>query len=43
MMFESGGGGAVGLVGVVGLVFALYLVRAYGIAPFATLLALGAG
>jgi hypothetical protein len=28
---------------VVGIVFALYLVRAYGIAPFATLMALGAG
>jgi hypothetical protein len=43
MMIEPGGDGAVGLVGVVGVVFALYLVRAYGIAPFATLLALGAG
>jgi hypothetical protein len=42
-MFEPGGGGSVGLVEVVGLVFALYLVRAYGIARIATLPALGAG
>ena len=31
------------VVGVVGIVFLLYLVRAYGIAPFATLLAFDAG
>jgi hypothetical protein len=43
MMFEAGGGGAIEVVGVIGVVFALYLVRAWGIAPFATLMALGAG
>ena len=39
-----GGTGTLGAtVAVVGVVFALFLVRAWGVAPYATLLALGHG
>ncbi len=42
-MLDAGTGGADTVAVVTGVVFALYLVRAWGVAPFATVLALGAG
>ncbi|MDP9374795.1 MAG: hypothetical protein M3Q65_20575 [Chloroflexota bacterium] len=42
-MLDPGAGDAATVVAVTGVVFALYLVRAWGVAPFATILVLGAG
>ena len=42
-MLDAGAGGAEAVVIATGVVFALYLVRVWGVAPFATVLALGAG
>lgn len=38
-----GTGDAIGVAGTIGVVFLLYLVRAHGVAPFATLMAFDAG
>ena len=42
-LLEPGTGGVETVVVATGVVFALYLVRVWGVAPFATVLALGAG
>jgi hypothetical protein len=42
-MMQVGAGGVIQFAGAIGVVFLLYLVRAHGVAPFATLMAFDAG